>query len=444
MVLKYPDIRTENCIFKELFTNPTYLTDNGCLVIGTPTISQGGVFNGNTDAINANQILLVDAVSFSTVGSIEAVLSTNDITANQEIISFGDTDADTRIQFDIYSNGKLRALAGVTGATQWALETDSAVFSNGVTVRIALVQDGVNPVLYVNGLQVPQTFTTSTDKTYWFSQMSGIDNARIGCGNWNSGGNALFFNGTIFNVHLFKDVLSLLELVDRQNGTTYSKVEIQQLEYFLNLRNHYNNGVSEIVPNIGVIGDDTIKWGDGSVATTMPTLLEFNGASFDGGDYISFSNPILIDNTMPFSIGCLFQCTSAAAMYLSDVREGGNKGFAVNITSGQINVLIDAGGVGKQVATITTYNDGMWHSLFVSISPLPANQFIEIYVDGVLSTSGSTDKFTNASASQMIGATVSLANKFTGSMKFPFLWRTALTPTQVRWQNYLRFKELNS
>jgi len=151
-------------------------------------------FDGSTDYIDIDTA--VGDLASDTVGTWTAWIKTTDATTTQEIISFGDTDADTRIQFDI-NNSLLRALIGETGTTQWAVDTDNAVFVNGEWIHIALVQDGTEPILYVNGVAVAQTFSTSTDKTYWFNDLGGLDNGRIGCGNWNNGGNATFLGGNV-------------------------------------------------------------------------------------------------------------------------------------------------------------------------------------------------------------------------------------------------------
>ena len=69
--------------------------------------------------------------------------------------------------------------------------------------------------LDINGVPVSQAFSTSTDKTYWFNNLSGLDNARIGCGNWNNGGNATFFDGKIDKVWIYEpDALTRLQIQD--------------------------------------------------------------------------------------------------------------------------------------------------------------------------------------------------------------------------------------
>lgn len=152
-------------------------------------------FDGSADCVTIDDI--VTDLASTTTGTFSALFKTDDNTTTQEIISFGDTDADTRIQFDLLATGLFRGLAAETGTTQWAIDTDNVVINNGIWVHLALVQNGTEPILYVNGKRVAQTFSTSTDKTYWFNDLAGLDNGRIGCGNWNSGGNATWADGRI-------------------------------------------------------------------------------------------------------------------------------------------------------------------------------------------------------------------------------------------------------
>ena len=171
-----------------------------------PTITTKGFdYDGTTDYLNLNSI--VANFANTTTGTFAALVKTDDYLTTQEIISFGDTDADTRIQFDI-NTGTLRALVGMAGITQWALDTDNIIFTSGNWIHVAIVQDGVSPILYVNGIGVAQAFSTSTNKTYWFNNLAGLDNGRIGCGNWNNGGNAVFFNGIIKDIVIVNSILT--------------------------------------------------------------------------------------------------------------------------------------------------------------------------------------------------------------------------------------------
>jgi len=77
------------------------------------------------------------------------------------------------------------------------------IFSSNVELR----HDGVTPSIRINRDPVPITFNTSTDITKWVDDIDGnVDNARIGCLNVNSAGDADFFLGDIDEVRIFANI----------------------------------------------------------------------------------------------------------------------------------------------------------------------------------------------------------------------------------------------
>jgi len=129
------------------------------------------------------------------------------------LIAFGDTDVLEEICIYVEATGKLYAQVYKAGANQWALDTNAIAFSDGVYAHVALIQDGVSPVILVNGVKIAQTFQGSTDKTAWFSVCTGLDNGRFGCSNRNGGGNANFIaNGNLAKPKIFSRAMSIGEV----------------------------------------------------------------------------------------------------------------------------------------------------------------------------------------------------------------------------------------
>lgn len=162
------------------------------------------------------------SISASTIGTFSFWVKPVDATpsSTQVLLGFGDTDAQEDIQVSISPTGLFQVFVRDSGVAQWFLVTDSTVFSDGVWTHLAVVQDGVSPVIYVNGVAVPQTFNTSTDKTSWFNDLTTIDNGRIGCLNFNSGGNTAFFNGNIDEFLYTLDAKSSVEISAIYNSGT--------------------------------------------------------------------------------------------------------------------------------------------------------------------------------------------------------------------------------
>ncbi len=165
-------------------------------------------FDGTNDSINIDGALTT--LSSTTVGSWSYWVKTTNATLSspQRMIQFGDTNGNGFFYIRIENDGKIGSQARNSGVSDWSFKSDSAIFSNNTWTHIAVVQDGVQPKVYKNGVEVPITFTTSTDKTAWFSDLPSLDNGRIGCGNQNNAGDIQFFNGAIDEVSFFNTALT--------------------------------------------------------------------------------------------------------------------------------------------------------------------------------------------------------------------------------------------
>lgn len=185
----------------------TQYVNNGTEYIDAPgtqdatgQINGADYLDGNDDNVEIDSV--VSDVGATDNGTFSCWMYSNE-PDNSDIrcAGFGDTDANTYIYIGII-NGKLRGKLKNAGTDQWVFETDANINDFHNWLHISLVQDGTEPVLYVDGTKPAQTFSVSTDKTQWFSDVGGIDNGRIGCYNQNNGGNTKHFDGTIDEVRL--------------------------------------------------------------------------------------------------------------------------------------------------------------------------------------------------------------------------------------------------
>lgn len=134
---------------------------------------------------------------------------------SERIIGFWDTDGATHLNVNTYIDGKFRAASRINGSNKWALETDNAVFSDNTWLHVALVQDWIEPKLYVNWIAVDQSFTVALDKTTWFDDAPGTDNGRIGALNRTGAWNSFFFNWNIADVKLFDTSIDYLKIIEQ-------------------------------------------------------------------------------------------------------------------------------------------------------------------------------------------------------------------------------------
>ena len=171
-----------------------------------------------SDYINIDGVLT--QAGTNTAGSLRAIASQEDIANTAcHVFAFGDTNTQDRLILYI-TGGKVRAICSDGAAvTAWDLQTDSAVMSSGGVVDITLVQDGTEPVIYVNGDVPAQTFNTSTDKTAWLNDLVGrVDNARLGSRNYNSVGDGNCLEGSLELAQIWNRALDADEVWQLYTG----------------------------------------------------------------------------------------------------------------------------------------------------------------------------------------------------------------------------------
>jgi hypothetical protein len=173
----------------------------------TGKIGDAFSFDGVNDYGNIDAALT--PLASTTEGTCSAWVKPVDATpaSVQIIMSFGDTSSATLMQFRVQTDGVFRAVL-TNGPNQWLVDTNSAVFSSGVWTHVAIVQNSISPKLYLDGTFVPQTVSVTTDTTAWFNSAPLIDNGRIGAANFNSGGDAFFFDGSVDKVRIYDKSLT--------------------------------------------------------------------------------------------------------------------------------------------------------------------------------------------------------------------------------------------
>lgn len=441
MSLKYPSIPAESLLFREKFINPAYVADNSGTITGALVFLgiMGATFDGTNDYVDYGLSSYMDFKSNDF--SIEVAVNIVSLAAGQTLVSKGARGVNGGYAIYIDTDGNVTFQIEQSDGTARASVTNDTPVSVGMNFIVCTLDktSATGLKVYVNNVE--SSYGAQTDPSEIGDVASETYNFKIGANNA-AGEKA---NATIFNVSIYDKELTLGEIADRFQQQTFSEVKIDQLEFFLPLRTHYNNGTSELTTNAGIIGDDTIKWGDGSTSTTYPTLLPNNGATFDGGDYILVNQSLALANTETFSLGCLFRTEGTGAVFLMDCRalDGTNKGFGIILqATGEVRGFTNTGAAGKFVETPLPYNDGQWHSCIVGFKP-GTGTVIDVYIDGELKASGDVDIFTDISVSPTIGCEYDFSNKYIGDMKFPFFWRFDLTPTQAKWQHFKLFRELN-
>jgi hypothetical protein len=199
-------------------------TPSGVTYGATGKIGDAYTFDGVNDYVNIDAALT--PLASTTVGTWNVWVKPVDATPSngQSIISFGDTNANERILlFRGSTNGRLKLFLSIAGVTQWYLDCDTLVFSEGVWTMATIVQDG-SPKIYLDGILKSSTFITDVDRTKWIANCTGLDNGRLSNENYNNIGETDFGSQDLDEVGLFDTALSaaqVLELYNSGTGKTY-------------------------------------------------------------------------------------------------------------------------------------------------------------------------------------------------------------------------------
>jgi hypothetical protein len=176
------------------------------------------LFDGVDEAFNIDEAL--PSLETTTKGGWLGTFYIPDATplADEYMVCFNDsTQATGLVIYLDGTSGKFVAHNRLSAVFQWRLETDAQAFLDNSWNTVALVQNAVSPILYINGVAVAQTLTISTNTTRWLSYLT-LDNGRIGARNYASLGDSNFFNGYANYVALLDNNLSSAQVLDWHNG----------------------------------------------------------------------------------------------------------------------------------------------------------------------------------------------------------------------------------
>jgi len=443
-MLIYPKVKAENCIFVEQYINTQYIDDNSVTLFNTPTVDKGMILNGTTQ-----YAALADEYKYSFGnGYVDVPFSVEAEVVMTDATSF------TILSKGVYNtDDEWRLATGADDKIYWQLFDESVAdcyigraysvpltANEGQKLHIVATYDGSGTSagckIYINGVPVDDTDADNNAGSYVAMEKQ-AHAVQIGRDD------ALYANGLFIETSIFDKELDPGEVADRFTTVTFREVDVLQLEYFLPLRTHYNNGVSELTHNVGIVDGDVIKWGDGSVVATFPSLLANNGVNLNGSQYIGTSTGGTFPNGVISCFGGLFRYSETSDKILYDFRNASAQGIGLQAKTTGLYLFRD--NLLEGATSVKNCNDGMWHSVFCVVVPvLGGNMDYSIYIDGVIDVENTTTAFTTAIDSKFyIGCDYATNNKFVGSVKFPFLWHILLTPTQAKWQHENLFRQFN-
>jgi len=186
----------------------------------------------------------------SSTGSISVWIKPN-LTNSRAFIVFDNGGYRNYITIQSRSDGTLNAQCRVNPSVQWNVITDNAVLSSTSWTHVVLTHNGTEPKIYIDGVLVAQTFTTSTNKTIWWNTFTPI-RVRLG-----------WFNIVGYSTNNWAGIMDEVSLYE----TELSQFQITAI---------YNNGLPT-----SLTAYNSLIWlrcGDGD---TQPTLINHGSSGVD-------------------------------------------------------------------------------------------------------------------------------------------------------------------
>jgi hypothetical protein len=177
---------------------------------------QAAAFDGTDDYILADAHAVARVAANDTVGTYSAWVYSDTVSSYFSILSSGDNDGNEYLFLFLNSN-RLSIELRVAGTIQFLIAETTGSIPAKTWTHVAVVQNGTQPALYVNGKNVAVTNSTATDITAWYDELTSCDKFAIGVREYN-GTHTNDFNGMISDVKYWNKALTAAEVAKDYNG----------------------------------------------------------------------------------------------------------------------------------------------------------------------------------------------------------------------------------
>ena len=194
-------------------------------------------------------------------------------------------------------------------------------------------------------------------------------------------------------------------------------------------------GSTRSYPGTGTVATDLV----GSKTGTLTNGVGFNSSNggswdFDGtDDYINFGVTGFDFGTGNFNVSCWIKTTMTNASYTGVVSKYNGPGLWIQLTPTNKYVGFGWDGSTFLLSTTTPVNNGAWRHISCQRT---GSTTAEIYVDGVLITSGVGSSASSDSTHQLDIGRIDVSGRyFDGDISNTMLYNKALTAAEIS-QNY--------
>ncbi len=435
--------RAMGVVFEEYFTNPSLCAKNGTVLVGSPAVNRGITLNGTTQYATNPKRLSLNGQGFVVLRFTPSF--NYDENVNRYLLSCGGHWALANnlsiLKFDVGS-GSLALTVSLGGITiSCAAATYGPRWLVGQENVLVVSLSGVTSKIWLNGYDVGGASAAMT-----LNNMSAITIGAKYDGNFK-------FAGSIQSLIIgnrpltqgCEERLITPEPLSRIR-TEASLVTISGVQTY----NRASDG-KRVTPLLGQIatrhGVREAILGDGTTATTFPTLLTPRGFSFDGGDYLILGDHdafTFADDAgdKPFSVAVMFQIpTSGLYKLLGKFGIANKECMFQTYINGQIILRIFDQTDGGNKFIISAANSWRVGIQTVAIATFTNSTTMKLYINGVdvsgaITPAGVYTRMRNTIEPVMVGDTVAgyVSYMANGSLLQvpPRIFDVALSECEVR------------
>ena len=377
---------------------------------------------------NGTDYITSDFTNTDNTGSVSIWVNPTNYTTGQQVIwCFNGVGYRDYIGLFQLSTGVIGFETADNGVNKWRVVTTSAAVSNGSWTNLTCTFNGSNAVIYVNGVAVSQSYTHTSDVTYWWDNLIPT-NYRLGVLQVPGYSTGQYYNGKISNSAMWSVALTSDQINYLWNsGTPQNPMAISGQPPIA----YYPLGGSS-TGDATVVSPSTLTVPNESVPSA--TVFDFNSSNINVGD---------IDNAGALSFSTWLSTTSTNASSYQNIayKRNGSTGWFIQYlygsgTDGKIKFYIfhtNGVGTGSEV-TITNLQSGDWFNIALTYDGTDAVGALKLYSNG-------TEVYSNSST---LGGTGIAVNNddlyFGGSASSAFftcklsniqLWDTGLSAPNV-------------
>jgi hypothetical protein len=428
---KYPTIKSEKVLFRELFDSTSSVIDNGGTLSGVAVISNGS-YTGTaaiTDAVRyGDPVKLKKVFGKLTVG---IRFRTTQATGNHYMFAKYFTAGDGMFYlWHVASSNRVDVVFqnNVGGHTVGTGTITGLSVADGEWHSAVGVYDGTNVTVYVDGV-AGATVGALTGDLYQTTK-----NLYVGSV---SDSSSSTWVGDLKDSFISSRAFTADEVLDWHEQDTFSEIDDSKTLISLPMRTQYNDGTQKTV-NIGSLGG-TVTVGDGSTGTTYPTQLNPQGMSFDGGDYLKSATVTSMSGDFNGSFSILIKSGSTSTdvpISLGADTSDPRASFGISINSGGV-----VGSFGAEFNSATHRTAGglvnyeQWNHLVVTKTAGTITAGTKLYLNGEEIAAAATNANTpslQAGPFNVGNWVTGMGSTYDGTILYPKLWDFVLTQTQVK------------